>query len=186
MANLIYCALTSLDGYVEDEHGNFGWAEPDEEVYAFVNELLRPIGTYLYGRRMYETMAWWETFDDGPAPGVIRDFAGLWRAADKVVYSRTLEGASTARTRIEREFDPDAIRTLKQAAPADIAIGGSQLAGQALAAGVVDELRLLLNPVIVGGGKPALAGHVRTKLELIDERRLQCGVVHVGYRIAPC
>jgi dihydrofolate reductase len=185
MAKLIYSAITSLDGYVEDEDGKFGWAEPDEEVHAFVNELVRPIGTYMYGRRMYETMAWWETVDTGPAQRVIHsDYAELWRAVDKIVYSRTLEEVSTARTRIEREFDPDAIRTLKQTAAADIAVGGSQLAGQALAAGLVDELRLLLNPVIVGGGKPALPDHVGTELELIDERRFQGGVVQVGYRIA--
>jgi dihydrofolate reductase len=184
MAKLIYSAITSLDGYVEDEHGGFGWARPDEEVHAFVNELERPIGTYLYGRRMYETMAWWETVDTGPAQAAVRDYAELWRAADKIVYSRTLEEVSTARTRIEREFDPDAIRTLKHTAAADITVGGSQLAGQALAAGLVDELRLLLNPVIVGGGKPALPDHLWTELELIDERRFQGGVVQVGYRIA--
>jgi dihydrofolate reductase len=184
MAKLIYSAITSLDGYVEDEQGKFGWARPDEEVHAFVNELERPIGTYVYGRRMYETMAWWETVDTGAAEGAIRDYAELWRAADKIVYSRTLQEVSSARTRIEREFDPDAIRTLKQTATADISIGGSQLAGQALAAGLVDELRLLLNPVIVGGGKPALPDHVWTELELVDERRFQSGVVQVGYRIA--
>ena len=196
MAKLIYSAITSLDGYVEDERGGFEWAKPDAEVHAFVNELERPIGTYLYGRRMYETMVWWETIDTGPAQdaraldeaelwrAAVSDYAELWRAADKMVYSRTLDRASSARTRIEREFDPDAIRTLKRTAAADIAVGGSELAGQALAAGLVDELRLLLNPVIVGGGKPALPGHVWTELELIDERRFLGGVVHVGYRVA--
>jgi len=196
MAKLIYSAITSLDGYVEDEHGRFEWAKPDAEVHAFVNELERPIGTYLYGRRMYETMLWWETIETGPAQdarardyaelwrAAVGDYAELWRAADKIVYSRTLDGVSSARTRIEREFDPDAIRTLKRTAAADIAVGGSELAGQALAAGLVDELRLLLNPVIVGGGKPALPGHVWTELELIDERRFLGGVVHVGYRVA--
>jgi dihydrofolate reductase len=185
MAKLIYSAIASLDGYVEDEHGGFGWAAPDEEVHAFVNELERPIGTYLYGRRMYETMAWWETVDTGPAQDpVTRDYAELWRAADKIVYSRTLGEASTARTRIEPEFDPDAIRTLKHAAAADITVGGSELAGQALAAGLVDELRMLLHPVIVGGGKRALPDHVGTELELIDERRFRSGVVQIGYRVA--
>ncbi len=184
MAKLIYSAITSLDGYVEDEHGRFGWAKPDEEVHGFVNELERPIGTYLYGRRMYETMVWWDTIDTGPAQNAVaRDFAELWRAADKVVYSRTLETVSTARTRVEREFDPDAIRALKRSAAADIAVGGSELAGQALAAGLVDELRLLLNPIIVGGGKAALPDHVWTELELIEERRFQSGVVHVAYRV---
>jgi dihydrofolate reductase len=186
VAKLIYSAITSLDGYVEDEHGGFGWAKPDEEVHAFVNELERPIGTYLYGRRMYETMAWWETIDTGPAQdAVARDYAELWRAAEKIVYSRTLQAVSTARTRIEREFAPEAIRALKRTAAADITVGGSELAGQALAAGLVDELRLLLNPIIVGGGKPALPAHVWTELELIDARRFQCGVVHVQYRVAP-
>jgi dihydrofolate reductase len=196
MAKLIYSAITSLDGYVEDEHGRFGWAKPDAEVHAFLNELERPIGTYLYGRRMYETMVWWETIDagtvqDAPARddaelwrAVVSGYAELWRAADKIVYSRTLETVSSARTRIEREFDPDAIRALKRTAAADVAVGGSELAGQALAAGLVDELRLLLNPVVVGGGKSALPDHVWTDLELIDERRFQGGVVHVGYRVA--
>jgi dihydrofolate reductase len=194
MAKLIYSAIISLDGYIEDEHGRSGWAKPDAEVHAFCNELERPIGTHLYGRRMYETMVWWETVDTGPAqdaPGdsaevwraAVSDYAELWRAADKIVYSRTLEGVSSARTRIEREFDPDAIRALKRTAPADIAVGGSELAGQALAAGLVDELHLLLNPIVVGGGKPALPDHVWTELELIGERRFQGGVVHVGYRV---
>jgi dihydrofolate reductase len=195
MAKLIYSAITSLDGYVEDEHGRFGWAKPDAEVHAFVNELERPIGTYLYGRRMYETMVWWETIDTRPAQdararddelwrAAVSDYAELWRAADKIVYSRTLDEASSARTRIEREFDPDAIRALKRTAAADITVGGSELAGQALAAGLVDELRLLLNPVLVGGGKAALPDHVWAELELIGERRFSGGVVHLGYRVA--
>jgi dihydrofolate reductase len=185
MAKLIYSAICSLDGYTEDEHGRFEFAKPDAEVHAFVNELERPIGTYLYGRRMYETMVWWETIDTGPAQNAVaRDFAELWRAAEKIVYSRTLETVSSARTRLEHEFAPDAIRALKGSAAADISVGGSELAGQALAAGLVDELRLLLHPVIVGGGKAALPNHVWTELELIDERRFQGGVVHVGYRVA--
>ena len=184
MAKLIYSAITSLDGYVEDEHGRLEWAEPDEEVHAFVNDLERPIGTYLYGRRMYETMVWWETFDAGLAESAAaRDYAELWWAADKIVYSRTLEGVSSARTRIEREFDPGAIRALKRAAAADISIGGSELAGQALAAGLVDELHPLLCPIIVGDGKSALPDHVRAELAVIDERRFQGGVVYVSYRV---
>ncbi len=184
MAKLIYVAITSLDGYVEDEHGRFEWARPDDEVHAFVNDLQRPMGTYLYGRRMYETMVWWETVDTGPAQNAVaRDYAELWRAADKIVYSRTLEGVSSARTRIERELDPDAVRALKRTAAADIAVGGAELAAHALAAGLVDELHLLLNPVIVGGGKRALPDHVRTELELTGERSFQSGVVHVAYRV---
>jgi dihydrofolate reductase len=184
MAKLIYSAIASLDGYVEDEHGRFEWAKPDDEVHGFVNELERPIGTYLYGRRMYETMVFWETTDTGPAQNAVaRDYAELWRAADKLVYSRTLEEVSSARTRIEREFDPDAIRALKHAAAADVSVGGSELAGQALAAGLVDELHLLLHPVIVGGGKSALPDHVRADLEVIDERRFESGVVYVSYRV---
>jgi dihydrofolate reductase len=185
MAKLIYSAITSLDLYVEDEDGQFGWARPDEEVHAFVNDLERPIGTYLYGRRMYETMAWWETVDAGPGQDAVsRDYAELWRGADKIVYSRTLEDVSTARTRIEREFDPEAIRALKRTAAADITIGGSDLAAQALGAGLVDELRLLLTPVIVGGGKAALPDRLWIELELIDERRFRSGVVQVAYRVA--
>jgi dihydrofolate reductase len=183
MAKLIYSAIASLDGYVEDEQGGFGWARPDEEVHAFVNELERPIGTYLYGRRMYETMVFWETAGADGEPAVFGDYAELWRAADKVVYSRTLQEAASARTRIEREFDPDAIRGLKREAATDLSVGGSQLAGQALAAGLVDELHLLLHPIIVGGGKPALPHHVGAELELIDERRFQSGVVHMSYRV---
>jgi dihydrofolate reductase len=183
MAKLVYSAIASLDGYVEDERGSFDWARPDEEVHAFANELERPIGTYLYGRRMYETMVFWETASTSGEPAVFGDYAELWRAADKVVFSRTLQEVSSARTRIERELDPDAIRALKRAATADISVGGSELAGQALAAGLVDELHLLLFPVIVGGGKPALPLGVRAELELIDERRFESGVVHMGYRV---
>ncbi len=183
MAKLVYSAIASLDGYVEDERGSFDWARPDEEVHAFANELERPIGTYLYGRRMYETMVFWETASTSGEPAVFGDYAELWRAADKVVFSRTLQEVSSARTRIERELDPDAIRALKRAATADISVGGSELAGQALAAGLVDELHLLLFPVLVGGGKPALPLGVPADLELIDERRFESGVVHMGYRV---
>lgn len=183
MAKLIYSAIGSLDGYVEDASGKFEWAAPDEEVHAFVNELERPIGTYLYGRRMYETMVFWETVDpDGGWPAVAREFAAIWQAAEKVVYSRTLETVSSARTRIERELDPDAIERMKQSSGSDISIGGAELAGQAIAAGLVDELQLLLVPVLVGGGKRALPNDVRARLELLDERRFQSGAVFLRYR----
>ena len=185
MAKLIYSAIASLDGYVEDEEGNFDWAAPDDEVHAFVNGLERPIGTYLYGRRMYETMAFWETVPiSGDQPAVTRDFAKIWQAAEKIVYSRTLQTVSSARTRIERDLDPDAIRQLKKNSQADITIGGAELAGQATAEGLVDECHLLLGPIIVGRGKRALPGNVRVQLELLDERRFRSGVVHLHYRVS--
>lgn len=180
MARLIYAAIASLDGYVEDEQGRFDWAAPDEEVHAFVNDLERPVGTHLYGRRMYETMVYWETDDDQAA--LARDYAEIWRAADKVVYSRTLQTVSSERTRIEREFDAAAIRRLKESSRSDIAIGGAELAGQAIAGGLVDECRLLLGPVLVGGGKRALPAGVHAELELLDERRFRSGVVYLHYR----
>jgi dihydrofolate reductase len=175
MGKLIYSAIASLDGYVEDEDGTFDWVAPDEEVHAFVNDLERPIGTYLYGRRMYETMVFWETVpSDGDQPAVIRDYAGIWRAADKIVYSGT---------RIERDFDAEAVRRLKDASPLDLTVGGAELAGQAMAAGVVDELHLLLGPVIVGGGRRALPAGLRAGLDLVSERRFAGGVVSLHYRI---
>jgi len=180
MAILTYVAIASLDGYVEDEQGKFDWVAPDEEVHAFVNDLERPVGTYLYGRRMYETMAYWETDDDRPP--VYQDYAEIWRAADKVVYSRTLQTVSSERTRIEREFDAAAIKRLKEASLSNIAIGGAELAGQAIAEGLVDECHLLLGPVFVGGGKRALPAGVHTELELLDERRFCNGVVYLRYR----
>jgi len=179
MAILTYVAIASLDGYVEDE-GKFDRVAPDEEVHAFVNDLERPVGTYLYGRRMYETMAYWETDDDRPP--VYQDYAEIWRAADKVVYSRTLQTVSSERTRIEREFDAAAIKRLKEASLSNIAIGGAELAGQAIAEGLVDECHLLLGPVLVGGGKRALPAGVHTELELLDERRFCNGVVYLRYR----
>jgi dihydrofolate reductase len=185
MAKLIYSAITSLDGYVADEEGRFDWAAPDDEVHAFVNDLERPIGTYLYGRRMYEVMVVWETIDTGPdQTPVMRDFAEIWRAADKVVYSRTLEAATSARTRIERDFDADAMRQMKARAERDISLGGPGLAGQALRMGLVDECHLFLTPVIVGGGTPSLPDGVRVQLELLDERRFGNGVVYLRYRSA--
>jgi dihydrofolate reductase len=185
MAKLIYAAMVSLDGYVEDEAGKFEWAAPDEEVHAFVNDLERPIGTYLYGRRMYETMVFWETVNNqADEPAVLWDYAGIWRAAEKIVYSRTLETVSSARTRIESEFEPEAVRRLKQSTTSDIAVGGAQLAGLALGAGLVDECHLFLCPMVVGGGKRALPDKVRVQLELLDERRFRSGVVHVHYRVS--
>ena len=158
MAKLVFSAITSLDGYVADAAGNFDWAEPDDEVHAFVNDLERPVGTYLYGRRMYEVMQVWETMPTDDAPPVVKDFACLWRAADKIVYSATLDTVSTSSTQLERAFDPDAIRDLKAQSTRDISVGGPGLAAQAITAGLVDELHFLVNPVIVGGGTPSLLG----------------------------
>jgi dihydrofolate reductase len=184
VAKLIYSAITSLDGYIADEDGNFDWAVPDEEVHAFVNDLERPVGTYLYGRRMYEVMVGWENAhtlaDQRP---VMRDFAAIWQAADKIVYSKTLETVSSARTRLERDVDPDAIRQLKARAVRDITVGGPELAAQAIEAGLVDELHLFLTPIVIGGGTRSLPDSVRLELELLDERRFGNGVVHLHYRI---
>ena len=180
MAKLIYSAITSLDGYVADEDGNFDWAEPDEEVHSFLNDLERPVGTYLYGRRMYEVMAAWETLADQHP--VMRDFAAIWQVADKVVYSTTLETVSSARTRIERAFDPEAVRQMKAAAARDLSVGGPDLAAQAFKAGLVDEFYLFLAPIVVGGGNQSLPNNVRVKLELLDERRFGNGMVHLRYR----
>jgi dihydrofolate reductase len=183
MAKLIYSAITSLDGYVADEDGNFDWAAPGEEVHRFVNDLERPIGTYLYGRRMYEVMTYWETAETATdQPTATQDFAAIWQTADKIVYSRTLEAASSARTRIERNFDPDAVRELKASSGPDIGVGGSELAAQAIRAGLVDEYHLFLTPIVVGSGKQALPDDVRFELELVDERRFANGVVHLHYR----
>jgi dihydrofolate reductase len=184
MAKLIYSAIASLDGYVEDASGRFDWAAPDEEVHAFVNDLERPIDTYLCGRRMYETMVFWETAgltDDDPE--VIRDFGSLWRAADKIVFSKTLTSVTSARTRIERDFDQGLIQQLKQSGDADMSVGGAELAGQALAAGLVDEIQLFLVPVIVGGGKRALPAEVPARLRLVDTRRFAGGVVYAHYAV---
>jgi dihydrofolate reductase len=184
VAKLIYAPIASLDGYIEDENGKFGWAMPDEEVYAFVNDLDRPIGTYLYGRRMYETMVFWETASTrADQPTVTQEFAGIWQTAEKIVYSRTLQTPSSARTRIEREFEPDAVRRLKRSSEADLAIGGADLAGKAMSAGLVDECHLFLCPFVSGAGKRALPENVRAQLELLDERRFRNGVVHLHYRV---
>ncbi len=181
MARLIYSAITSLDGYVADADGNFSWAAPDDEVHAFVNDLERPVGTYLYGRRMYEVMAYWETTPDEDP--VIRDYAAIWQAAEKVVYSRTLESTSTERTRIERDFDVGAVRQMKESASADISVGGPHLAAEALRAGLVDEVQLFITPVIVGGGNRALPDGVRLDLELLTEKRFESGVLFAAYRV---
>ena len=183
MAKLIYSVIASLDGYVADEKGDFDWAAPDAQVHAFVNEQERPIGTYLYGRRMYELMSYWETVDTaGRSPEVV-DYAGIWRAAEKVVFSRTLDSFSTARTRLVRDFDPDAVRRWKDSAERDISVGGPELAAVALRAGLVDECHLFLNPVVIGGGTQALPDGLRVGLELLDEHRFDNGVVHLHYRL---
>ncbi|TQC45832.1 deaminase [Rhodococcus sp. WS4] len=186
MGTLIYSTIMSLDGYIADEDGNFDWAAPDEEVHTFVNELERPVGTYLFGRRMYETMVYWETARDlAGEPDCIRDFAEIWRAADKIVYSTTLESASSARTRIERDFDPQAVRQLKAQAERSLSVGGPGLATHAFGAGLVDECHVFVTPVVVGGGTRSLPDHVRCGLELLDERHFDSGVVFLHYRVAP-
>ena len=178
---LIYSALCSLDGYVADVTGEFGWAAPDEEVHAAVNDLVRTVRTHIYGRRMYDVLSVWETMDTDPEPDVIGDFAALWRAADKVVYSTTLAEPSSARTRIERGFDADAVQAMKAAG--DVSIGGPTLAAEAFRAGLVDECHLFISPVSVGGGLAALPNDIRVDLELVYERRFANGVVHLGYRV---
>lgn len=190
MAKLIYATNLSLDWYIEDELGNIEWAISDDEEFAFWTDFLRPIGTYLYGRRLYESMVYWETASaDGDQPEAMhrpeamREFSQIWRAAEKIVCSRTLQAVSSARTRIEREFDPDAIRRLKESSRADITIGGAEIAGQAMSAGLIDECHLLLNPIVLGGGKQALPDNLRMRLELLGERRFRSGVVHLHYRV---
>ena len=186
VADLIYSAITSLDGYIEDEDGNFDWAAPDEEVHAFVNDLERPVGTYLYGRRMYETMVYWETAQTLADQSLVeQDYTEIWQAADKIVYSRTLDAVSSARTRIETEFDAEAVRQLKASAGRDLSVGGPDLAGQVFRPGLVDELHLFVVPVVVGGGKRFLPANVRLMLELRDERRFGNGVVYLRYRAGP-
>jgi len=182
MGKLIYSALTSLDGYIEDETGTFDWAEPDEEVHTFVNDLQRSVGTYLYGRRMYQVMVYWEDAralsDEEP---YIQEYGEIWRAADKIVYSKTLETASTGRTRIEPDFDPDAVRQMKTSSGSDLLIAGPNLAAHAFGAGLIDECHLFLAPIAVGGGKPSLPRDVRLELELLDERRFDNGMVYLRY-----
>jgi dihydrofolate reductase len=181
MAKLIYSAIASLDGYIADKDGGFDWAAPNEEVHAFVNDLTRPVGTHLLGRRMYEVLLAWETMPTNEGPQVLRDFASIWQATDKIVYSTTLETAPSARTRLERRFDPDEVRQLKESAGNDITVGGPGLAATAIRAGLVDELQLFLNPIVVGGGTAALPDDVRFDVDLLDERRFSGGVVYLRY-----
>jgi dihydrofolate reductase len=185
MAKLIYTAITSLDGYVADTDGNFDWSAPDEEVHAFVNNLERTVGTYLLGRKMYNVLLAWETMTDSgdDLPDEIRDYAAIWQAADKIVYSNTLAEPSSRRTRIERSFSPEAVRALTEAASQPVSVGGPHLAAEALAAGLVDEVNLFVNPVVVGGGTAALPHHLRIQLELKDEYAFRNGVVYLGYRV---
>ncbi|HEY7269234.1 MAG TPA: dihydrofolate reductase family protein [Dehalococcoidia bacterium] len=181
MADLVYTANVSVDGYTEDADGRLDWSQPDQEVFSFITELERSAGTYLYGRRMYEAMLYWETAT--PDEEHLRQFAQMWRDADKVVYSRSLASVTSARTTLEHAFDPDAVRRLKASASRRITIGGADLAGQALAAGLVDEIRLLIVPVILGGGKPALPTGVNLQLQLLETRRFDNGVVYLRYRV---
>jgi dihydrofolate reductase len=181
MVDLVYTANASLDGFTEGPDGRIDWSAPDEEVFSFIRELERPAGTYLYGRRMYETMLYWESAI--PDEGYVREFAEIWRNADKVVYSRSLGSVSSARTRLEHDFDPEAVRGLKAAAAQRITIGGANLAGQALAAGLVDELRVLTIPVVLGGGKPWLPKGVSLPLRLLEARPFASGVVYLRYRL---
>ena len=184
MAKLIYSVIASADGYVEDPTGDIDWGAPDDEVFRFVNDLERPVGTYLYGRLMYQTMLYWETAHTLPGQSPVeQEFTGIWQAADKIVFSTTLAAASTARTRIEPSFDPDLVRRLKETADRDLTVGGANLAGQALKAGLVDAVQLFLVPVMLGGGKRALPDNARVDLELQDTRRFASGVVYLSYRL---
>jgi dihydrofolate reductase len=184
MASLIYAAIASLDGYINDRDGGFEWAAPDEEVHAAINDLERGIGTYYYGRRMYEVMRFWETAPTDREPQVFVDYAEIWRGVDKVVFSSTLAEVDTPRTRLERQFDPKAVAAWKAEAHADISIGGPTLAAHALAAGLVDEVHLYLHPLSVGGGTPALPPQVRLNLRLLDTRRFDSGVAHLHYAVS--
>ncbi|WP_457950941.1 dihydrofolate reductase family protein [Pseudarthrobacter sp. alpha12b] len=182
MAQLIYSAIMSIDGYTADEDGNFDWSAPDEEVHAFVNDLERDVGTYLLGRRMYEVMSVWETMGTSEDPPVIQDYARIWQGADKVVYSTSLDSAATPRTRLERQFRPEPVQDLKRNSGRDISIGGPTLAAHALKAGLVDECQLFINPVAVGGGLRFLPDGLQARLELLDQRRFGNGVVYLRYR----
>jgi dihydrofolate reductase len=182
MAKLIYVSNVSVDGYIEDEHGNFDWTEPDDEVFAFITDLVRSVGIYLYGRRLYETMAVWETDSILAAQSeLMGDFANVWQAADKVVYSTTLDAVPTAKTRLARHFDPDSVRDMKASATSDLTVGGAKLAARAFKAGLVDECHFFIYPVLIGGGKPSLPGDTRAELELLDERRFSNGAVYLRY-----
>lgn len=183
MAKLVYTAITSLDGYIEDDTGRFDWAVPDAEVHGFLNDLEEPVRTHLYGRRMYETMAVWETIGHETGVSAVEaEFADVWRALDKIVFSRTLDAVWTPRTRLEREFDAAAVRRLKETADGDISISGPALAEHAFRAGLVDDVHLFVFPIIVGAGKPGLPRDVRVDLELLHQRRFASGVVHLHHR----
>ncbi len=186
MAHLIYMANSSLDGYTEDMEGNFDWTAPDDEVFQFISNLIRMTGTHLYGRRMYETMMVWETDPNLAAESpLMRDFAEIWQSADKIVYSRTLQAVSTRKTQLERNFHPEAIRQLKEAAEQDILIGGPELAAHAFRSGLIDECHLFLVPIILGGGKQSIPDNLRLELELLEERRFGNGTVFLRYRTKP-
>jgi dihydrofolate reductase len=186
MAKLIYISNVSLDGYIEDEHGSFNWTEPDDEVFTFITDLVHSVGTYLYGRRLYETMAVWESDPALAAQSeLMGDFADVWRAAEKVVYSTTLDAVPTAKTKLERNFDPDSVREMKASAASDLTVGGANLAAHAFTAGLVDECHLFIVPVLLGGGKPSLPSGIRAELELLGERRFSNGVVYLRYRACP-
>ena len=185
MARLIYVTNVSLDGYIEDEHGSLDWTVPQDDFFAFITDLVRPIGTYLYGRRLYDAMAVWETDPTLAAQSKLRaDFANIWQEANKVVYSTTMDAVSTAKTRLEHNFDPASVRDMKASATSDLTVGGALLAAYALKAGLVDECHLFIHPVLLGGGKPALPSGIRAELELLDDRRLSNGVVYLRYRIS--
>jgi dihydrofolate reductase len=183
MAKLIYSAAASLDGYVADRDGKWDWSRPDEEVHSFINHLARPLRTHLYGRRMYEVLSVWEDLDLPDQPGYIAEFAEIWHNTDKIVFSRTLQDVSTSRTRLERNFAPETIRELKATADTDLAVGGPELAGQAMQAGLVDEIHLFVAPAVVGGGKRVLSEGVRLDLELLEQRGFRNGTVHLHYRV---
>jgi dihydrofolate reductase len=184
MAKLIYIANVSLDGYIDDAQGRFEWTAPSDEVFTFITDVVRPVGTYLYGRRMYETMAVWETQPALAAQSeLMADFATVWQAADKIVYSTTMHVVSTAHTRLERRFDPDSVRDMKTSAASDLTVGGPTLAAHVFKAGLVDECQLFIHPVLVSSGKPAFPSDAPMQLELLEERGFRNGVVNVRYRI---
>jgi dihydrofolate reductase len=184
MARLSYTGIMSLDGYVADAEGSFDWSMPDEEVHAFVNDLARDVGTYLFGRRMYEVLEVWDHMDLTDQPDVIRDYANIWRAADKIVYSTTLDSVTSGRTTVERQFDPAAVRRLKAESDKELSVGGPDLADSAIRMGLVDDYHLFISPVVVGGGKRYLPADIRLQLELVAERCFENGVIYLQYRDA--
>jgi dihydrofolate reductase len=183
VAKLVYIANASLDGYTEDPDGSIDFGPPDEEYFGLINGLQRPVGTYLYGRRMYEAMVYWETVAIADQPPWVVDFTNMWRAADKIVFSKTLASASSARTILEEEFNVEAIRRMKAEETRDLTVGGADLAAQAMGAGLVDECHLFFWPIMLGGGKHAMPRHLRFDLALLNEQRTGGGVVHLHYRV---